>query len=449
MPSIFCYSILALTFIFSMPGVLPAQQESANEKTQDGGQQVESQADGAEERQQVSLAVVRRLLRMLDADDIASRDSAEKQLIELGPAIIQFLPEVNSRTSAEMKIRLQRIRQSVESEGVESFFEASMITLSGKLKLSEAIESIEGQSGNDITIQGQDALESVEVELNVTDAPFWDVMTSVMEQANLRVNAYGSTNGDLALAPGGQQSGPTAFTSGPFHVVPVSVQSTLPFNSNIGGQLQISLTVTWEPRLEPVFMQIPMSSVQAKLEGDTTITATNAQAAPEIPLNTGGSSTQIDLQVQRPERNLEKIESLTGQFVVAVPSDRHKYEFKKFGNGARQSEKFGDVTVILEGSRRNGAVYEMRVLVEFGNAQGALDSFRGWILSNQAYLLDKNDKRLENVGLQTYAITPNAVGIAYLFQINGNPDDFTLVYESPASITKQTVRYELSDIELP
>ena len=135
--------------------------------------------------------------------------------------------------------------------------------------------------------------------------------------------------------------------------------------------------------------------------------------------------------------------------MFAVPSEKHKYIFKKFGNGARQSEKFGETTVTLEGARRNGKVFEMRMLVEFGNDQGALDSFRGWVLSNEAYLLDPKERRLENVGLQTYAVNSNGVGIAYLFQINGNPDEFQMVYESPSSITRQTVKYELQNIELP
>jgi hypothetical protein len=91
----------------------------------------------------------------------------------------------------------------------------------------------------------------------------------------------------------------------------------------------------------------------------------------------------------------------------------------------------------------------MRVMVEFGDAQGALESFRGWILSNEAYLLDANDKRLENVGLNTYSVRNNGVGIAYLFQINADPNDYKLIYESPAAISKQKITYELKDIELP
>lgn len=396
----------------------------------------------------VSEAAVRKLLRRLEADTLQERDSAEQELVEMGPAVLPFLPEVNARTSGEMKIRLERIRASMEATNLENFFEASLVNISGKFLVAKAIAQISEQTGNEIQLQGEDALSSTEVELDCQDEPFWQVMNSVMEQANLRVNAFGSTEGQLVLVPGGGNNS-QVFTSGPFRMDTLSVQSTLPFNSAVGGQLGVSLQVTWEPRLKPVFMQIPMASVEATIDDGAVLAASNPQAVPEVPLNYGGCSTQIDLQLERPERTATQLQDLEGEFVVAVPSDRHKYVFKNFGNMARQSEKFGDVTVTLEGARRNGAVYEMRLLIAFGNSQGALDSFRGWILSNEAYLLDAKKVRKENVGLQTYGVSPNSVGIAYLFQINGDPNDYQLIYESPGVITKQTVQYRLQNIQLP
>jgi hypothetical protein len=192
-----------------------------------------------------------------------------------------------------------------------------------------------------------------------------------------------------------------------------------------------------------------MASLQATSDDGQSLASSSPEAAPEVPLNNGGCSTQIDLQLQRPLRAATKLTKLSGEFVFAVPSEKHKYIFKKFGNGARQSEKFGETTVTLEGARRNGKVFEMRVVVEIGNDQGALDSFRGWVLANEAYLLDPMERRLENVGLEMYGVAANSVGIAYLFQINGNPDEFQFIYESPSSITRQTVKFELQDIELP
>ncbi|MEM8734255.1 MAG: hypothetical protein AAGG44_08535 [Planctomycetota bacterium] len=408
-----------------------------------------SETRAQDEESKVTSEQVREELLKLESADLADRDAAEKRLVEMGAGVLKFLPDVDSNTSGEMKIRLQRIRQSMEDQDLGAFFEASKITLEGTMSVRDAIDSIMDQTDNVITLQGEDAFGDTDVTLSAVDEPFWSVMDTIMATAGLRVNAFGTTESDLVLAPGGEYSedAPPAFSSGPFRVEPTFVQATKQFNAQLPGQLQVSILVTWEPRLEPVFMQIPMSSVKADV-GGATIEATNSQAAPEIPLNYG-STTQVDLQLALPERKESKIDSLKGEFVIAVPGQRHKYEFKKFGNGARQSQEFGDVKVVLEGARRNGKVYEMRVLVEFDDGQGALDSFRGWVLSNEAFLLDAGGARVENLGLNTYAVTNNAVGIAYLFQINDDPNKFTLVYESPSSISRQTVAYELKDIQLP
>jgi hypothetical protein len=418
---------------------------------QDESPTAETSQANPKEQPKVSADDVRKLLKELDGKSLKERDAAEKSLIEMGSAILGHLPEVDANTSGEMKVRLQRIRQQLQTVEIETYFEFSKVTLAGKMKLTEAIESITEQTGNKIVLEGEDAFENLEVELNETDSPFWSVMDKVLAQTKLRLNTFAASDG-LSLVAGGQEGAgelPSSYSTGPFRIEVASIQSSLPFNSRLGGQLDLSLTVSWEPRLKPVFMQIPMASLQATSDDDKSLASSSPESAPEVPLNNGGSSTQIDLQLQRPQRVATKLTKLSGEFVFAVPSEKHKYIFKKFGNGARQSEKFGETTVTLEGARRNGKVFEMRMLVEFGNDQGALDSFRGWVLSNEAYLLDPNERRLENVGLQTYAVNSNGVGIAYLFQINGNPDEFQMVYESPSAITRQKVTYELQNIELP
>lgn len=444
--------VVAIVFVSSFAAIGFSQDKPAASDTDASTDQASAAQATPAKKPPVTVNEVRKLMRALESNQLQERDAAEQSLVELGPAVLAFLPEVGPNTSGEMKVRLQRIREQLQVAKSETYFEASTVTLSGKMKLTEAIAEIEKQSGNKIMLEGAEAFDSMMIELDAKDQPFWDVMAKVMSQSNLRINNY-TTSDALSLVASSAESskteGPPPTISGPFRIEVISVQSSLAFASRLGGQLDLSLQVAWEPRLKPVFMQVPMSSMSAKLSDESTLPSANPQSVPEVPLNSGGSSTQIDLQLERPARSVTKLEKLNGEFTIAVPSEKHKYVFEKFGNGARQSEKFGDVAVTLEGARRNGAVFEMRIMVEFGNPQGALDSFRGWILSNEAYLLDPKERRLENVGLQTYAVTPNAVGIAYLFQINGNPDEFKLIYESPGLITRETVKFELSDIELP
>lgn len=438
------------TFVTAMVGLMltvPAGHAQAPVDSNTEATSGEVASDGGS----LSLATVRQTLRDLQSAQLQVRDAAEQKLIALGVAVLPHLPEVTSRTSGELRVRLQRVRQALQQARIEHDLQSSTVTLEGKLRLADAIDQIAQQTQNPIRIENREAIAEQTIELAARNSPFWEVVSSVMQQSNLRVNPFGSAESELVLSPDSaseQQQGPS-YSTGPFRMDITSIRSTLPFNSPIGGQLELSFTLTWEPRLEPIYMQVPMGTVRAELDSGKTLLATNPQAAPEIPLDLGGCSTQIDLLIDRPERSAVKLSQLSGEFSIATPSQRHKYVFPKFSNGARRAEKFGDVTVTLEGSRRNGPVHEVRLYVDFGDSQGALDSFRSWIMTNKAYLLDANDTRIENVGSTTYAITPNATGIAYRFQVDGDVQDYRLVYESPAAITMQTVQYHFRDIELP
>lgn len=398
---------------------------------------------------QISEADVRRLLRRLDGDLLQERDLAEKNLIELGPSVLPFLPEITPRTSGEQKIRLQRIRKAVQDKKLDNFFEASTITLDGTRSLKSLFEEITLQTQNKIQLQNAGGLEDIAIDCDFDKTPFWQVVQTIMSQAKLSIDAYGSTNNELVLTAQRSESKVRSTVSGPFLIEPLSVQSNVLLQSQLDGQLEVSLRVSWEPRFKPVFMQVPMSDVEISLPSGETLKATNPNATPELALTNGSTSTQLQFVMNRPERSVPAIQKLTGKFKIAVPSERHQYVFEKFSNGARQSEKFGDVTVTLEGARRNGSVYEMRILASFGNSQGALESFRSWILSNSAYLENQDGDRLQDVSFQTYSISPNAVGMAYMFQINNNPDEWKLIYDSPASMTTQNVTFEISDLPLP
>lgn len=424
-------------------GVIVASSEGERSAGSPGGKAADELTPEQLESQ------VHSLLREIEADQLKTRDAAEQRLIELGPRILPFLPDVTPRISGEQKVRLQRIRQALNESKIEAFFEASYVTLEGQQTLVEAIECIEQQTANAIDLTSIEGMQEQTVVCNYDHTPFWTVIYDLMQQADLQINAYGTTSGELVLGRARGVHRATPVSVGPFSIQPNSVQSSLQFASQLEGQLGLSLLVAWEPRLKPIFMQVPMDQVMLTLDNGDQLTATNPQAKPEIALNLGNSTTQVDYQIQRAPRSTTSIAQLRGQFAVAIPSERHQYGFENFGSGARQSEKYGDVTVTLEGTRRNGSVYETRILTAFGDAQGALESYRSWILSNDAYLLDKNGNRLEHVSLQTYAMRPNAVGIAYMFQINTDPDNWKLVYESPAAMTNHVVEFELNDIPLP
>ena len=95
-----------------------AQETDNKETAVEPKQEIQSE-------KKASIDEVRKLIKELDGKSLKERDAAEKSLIEIGASILGYLPEVDANTSGEMKIRLQRIRQQLQTVEIESYFEFS------------------------------------------------------------------------------------------------------------------------------------------------------------------------------------------------------------------------------------------------------------------------------------------------------------------------------------
>ena len=96
-------------------------------------------------------AEVRRLVRQLDAPQLAQREAAEAELLGRGPAVLDLLPPADDRASAEVQQRLGRIRQRLQQAAADASTSASTITLhADAMPLSKILRAFQEQSGNTI-----------------------------------------------------------------------------------------------------------------------------------------------------------------------------------------------------------------------------------------------------------------------------------------------------------
>ena len=93
--------------------------------------------------------------------------------------------------------------------------------------------------------------------------------------------------------------------------------------------------------------------------------------------------------------------------------------------------------------------WEIRVRVYYDETSGALESHRGWIFDNPAYLVSPAGEQLVHDGFETTLQNENEMGMAYLFDLENAPEGWTFVYETPATLLNIPVEYELRDIPLP
>src|SRR6476646_7903793 len=131
---------------------------------------------------------VQRLLKKLDAPEADARNAAEETLIRLGPKVVELLP---------------RIREHVAHSRAEQLQSGSTVTLSGTLSLEEVRAEIEKQTGNKIADYreklGQN-VTSLQLKLDIKDAPFWPALDAVLDSAQLGIDPL---TGDDALAIAG------------------------------------------------------------------------------------------------------------------------------------------------------------------------------------------------------------------------------------------------------
>src|SRR5437016_3047417 len=87
-------------------------------------------------------AKVLALVRQLDHDELAKREAAEKALIAMGPDAAPLLPTLSPQTSAEVRNRVNRVRNALVKAEVEAATRPSLVTLSGEMPVSEALAEV-------------------------------------------------------------------------------------------------------------------------------------------------------------------------------------------------------------------------------------------------------------------------------------------------------------------
>jgi len=398
---------------------------------------------------------VRRLVRQLDAPQLAERESAEKKLVELGPKVLDLLPKDAHRTSAEVAQRVARIRQQLERTMAESVGRASTVTLQGEMTLADAAARIEAQTGNKIVLPrlraGPDEDASPKLTLDLQNVPFWQALDQVLDQAGLSVYPYGEEKAIHVVPRSGERASRAgrADASGPFRFEPVSIQAVRDLRNPGNQSLRLTLEVSWEPRLAPVSLFQRLGDLEVGDEDGNPLAVAAEEAVSEVNVIPDSTTVPLEIPLELPARDVKQIARLKGTLTVLLPGKVETFRFDDLENAEKVEKRIGGVTVMLERVRKNRSVWEVRVLVRFDEANGALESHRNWIYDNEAYLEPPEGEPIAWATFETTRQTENEVGVVYYFALDGPLTGHTLVYKTPSLILSQGFDYEIQGIPLP
>lgn len=400
-------------------------------------------------------ATVKRLARQLDDSQLAKREAAEKELIALGPVALDYLPQVTKTTPAEARDRLGRVRKALESAAVEAATKPSLIILQGEMPLADALVALEKQSGNklrDIRRKFGEQPRTLTVKPNCDKTTFWQALDQVLDQASMTVYAYGGEEGAVAIInrnDGDLDRANRAAYSGMFRFEGLRLESTRDLRNPMNHSLRFTMDVAWEPRLRPIIIQQPLDQVRAQDEAGQPLEIDGREGEVEVDITPDSFSTEVTIPLVLPNRNVKKIASLKGTMNVIAPGRVETFEFSDLGKAKNVEQRRAGVAVVFDQARRNGEVFEVRIIVKFDQASVALESHQDWVSSNPAYLIDPDGNVVENAGLEETLRTNEAVGFSYKFVRDAGLAGHKFVYKTPAAIVRLPVEYELKDIELP
>ena len=473
--------VLVVAIVAGFPGSLAFPHADAQEKqaveAQDGAEeaakddQAQDDEPPVDKKQELSdMELIERvafLQRELESPEIKKRDVAEAELIGHGVRVLDYLDPPNEKTTTQAIERLGRIRQILEKLAVAAVTEASVVTLKGKITVGKALAKIRNQTGNDVNLPdgAPDLFRDREIELDLKDAAFWEALAAVMKQGDLVVDSYGGEAGKLIVTPTEAARIAAANPdmpepkkekavevprniSGIFDLAVTKVNASRNLTNPSLNYCNIDVLIRWEPRVSPISIVLPASTIKAIDEFDAPIEITNKDAVMSGTVQREIPELEFSIPIGLLDRQIEEIKSLDAVVDAVLPGRMETFKFKKLGDlepGAKQTK--AGATVSFEGIEKNEDVWGVSVGLSFDEEHNALESHQGWVYDNAIHLEDKDGQKFESLALEGVRQTNSNVIIRYYFE--QDPKNLTLHYTTPAAIVKVPVKIGLKKIPLP
>lgn len=392
-------------------------------------------------------AQVNRLVRQLDSDRLALREAAERELIQLGPAILDLLPTDSQRMSADQKTRLQRVCNKLQVTMAEETTKPSLVTLAGEMSFAAALTAIEQQTGNRI---GGIRDRQIDVKVAFEETPFWPALDQLLDQAELDLQADHGQGG-LALSarpPEQRDRSGAARYDGVFRFEPLQITGLRNLRTPEVNGLQVALRVTWEPRASVVSLKLPAGELHATDDREESLAAEGR--LPTLVAEVDGQNTiDLNLRLRLPSRDAKRIAVLRGKIEATVLGRNQKFEFARLDETKDAEQSQAGATVVFEQIRKNQQLYEVRMRVRFDDAADSLESHRDWISRNKAYIIDGSGKPIQPAAEESFLRADNQVGRAYLFNLEDGPVGCRFIYETPGVVVRKTFAFEFENVDLP
>jgi hypothetical protein len=406
---------------------------------------------------------VLQLVERLDAPTKPAQDAAQAALVKLGPKILPLLPDAAEAKTPERKSRLEKIRATLKDMQPDTASAATKVTIKGKgIRLSEALQQIQKQSGNAITDKREELgseITNPAVDLDIADKSFFEALDEIAKLAGV-ATTYTTGDGTIGImagasmdaapgAPAMKPPKPMVLYTGPFRVELRNLNIQRDFTTGV-ATANLQLEAAWEPRLRPMLFKLNYENLKITDDRNKEVTPQVNAESDEVVVRPENPSSEINLNLTAPERDAKKLASLKVKAEMTIPAGVKTFTFPSLAQ-KNVTLKQGDVSLTLEDTEVEEQIWKVHIELLYPGEGPAFESYRQGLFNNRLWLQHADGSRFEhNGGFSNTGSDGGKLGFEYLFvDAPGKPSDYKLVYETPSRVVTIPLEFEFKDIPLP
>lgn len=398
---------------------------------------------------------VERLIRELDADTLAPRAEAERELTRLGPGVLPHLPPPDLAPNASVREAVRRIRVALERRKARDSVRPARVTLQMERPLEELVEQIVAQTGNRLDVSALPASVRKEpMEVDHRGRSFWSALDDLARRAKFRYR-YDAVADVLRLTPAAETAAAGELAvdrSGPYRVSAVSAGLRPLVGDDEHRLLRVRLRFLAEPRLRPLFLKYAAERVTAETPAGRRLEPFTPGANRELPFGEGGRELELDANFKVSKSLDFETFTLRGKISIHTAAGSERIEFAPLDEEGTARRR-GGVAVTLQRVRfaksdDGGRRARIRIAVSYDAGGPAFESHRTWIFHNAVFLETKAGQRIEPTGPFTTDLQADgAVAVEYTFaDLGASAGDYRFVYVAPTLLIDVPVEFELEKI---
>jgi hypothetical protein len=323
-----------------------------------------------------------------------------------------------------------------------------------KTKLSIVLAELSKQAGVVVEDKRGEADDTIMVNLN--DKTFWQAVDAIADAAHARA-VVNPRDGRVSLVKRKDKDpGPAPSHDGLFRATVKRVTSVLDFETG-ASTYTAAVEIAWEPRLLPLFLETSPRNFTVKDEKGVELKV-RQEGSSLAPVD-GRTAFLLDLPLPAFERSATKVGQLQGTLTAVAPSRMLQLSFDTLDGLEKQATTGKPAAVSQDGLTCQIAKvdvgndrWSVKVVLDYPPGGPTFESYQSWVVNNEMSLENKDGTtRMASNSYVLESSSSRKAVLTYHFtnKNRGKPEDWKLLYRTPASIVEIPFTFSFKDVPLP